>query len=58
MGKKRFTLTSLHVGLTDGLILIYKDLNDPPFVESLIQAGVPREKIILLYAGEEVPIKG
>lgn len=50
--------TSLYVALTDRLVLVYEDRNDPPFVESLMQAGVPREKIILLYAGEEAPVKG
>lgn len=36
-------------------LVIDEDTTDRPLYENLVQAGVPREKIILLYAGEELP---
>jgi hypothetical protein len=35
-------------------IIIERDISNKPLVDSLIQAGVPREKIVLAYAGEMV----
>jgi hypothetical protein len=37
-------------------IIIDEDTTDRPLVDALISAGVPREKIVLLYAGEEAPV--
>lgn len=31
------------------------DMNNQPPVDALVQAGLPRERIILAYAGEPVP---
>ncbi len=36
-------------------IVIDGDNTDKPLYEGLMQAGIPREKIILAYAGERVP---
>jgi hypothetical protein len=36
-------------------VVIERDMNDKPLVDALLQAGVPREKIILAYAGEAIP---
>lgn len=52
---ERFATTGLIVRLVGGLIIIERDVNDKPLVDALLQAGVPREKIILAYAGEPVP---
>jgi len=37
-------------------VIIIEDITDKPLVDALmVNGGVPREKIILAYAGEEVP---
>ena len=37
------------------IVIIDEDITDRPLVNELIRAGIPREKIVLLYAGEQVP---
>lgn len=46
---------SLLVRLLPDTIIIDRDQNDKPLVDALVQAGIPRERIILAYAGEPVP---
>jgi hypothetical protein len=36
-------------------IIIEVDQTDRPLVDALIQAGIPRQQIILAYAGEPIP---
>lgn len=36
-------------------VIIEADRTDKPLVERLIDAGIPREKIIEYYAGEPLP---
>lgn len=36
-------------------VIIEEDTTDRPLVDSLVHAGIPREKIIRAYAGETVP---
>lgn len=36
-------------------VIIEEDLTDRPLVDRLVAAGIPREKIILAYAGEPLP---
>ncbi|GIK67490.1 MAG: hypothetical protein BroJett018_52840 [Chloroflexota bacterium] len=36
-------------------VVIEEDLTDRPLVDRLVAAGIPREKIILAYAGEPLP---
>lgn len=36
-------------------VIIEEDRTDKPLVDALIQAGIPRQQIILAYAGEAVP---
>src|SRR5690348_9168630 len=36
-------------------VVIEDDNTDKPLVDALLQQGVPREQIILAYAGEPVP---
>lgn len=36
-------------------VIVEEDTTDRPLLDALIQAGVPREKIVLAYAGEAVP---
>jgi hypothetical protein len=46
---------SVIVRMVDEYIIIERDQNDKLVVDALVQAGVPREQIILAYAGEQVP---
>ena len=55
MQGQRFTVTGLVVRLEGNLIIIERDANDKPLVDALLQVGIPREQIILAYAGEPVP---
>lgn len=41
--------------VTNNLVLIESDKTNKPLVEALLQAGVPREQIILVYEGEPIP---
>jgi hypothetical protein len=52
---QRLTTTSLIVHLEGNSVIIEHDINNKPLVDALIQAGVPREQIILAYTGEVVP---
>jgi XisI protein len=52
---QRIINTSLVVQRLGDLIVIDQDTNSDPLYEALLQAGVPREQIILAYAGEPVP---
>jgi hypothetical protein len=36
-------------------IIIDEDLTDRPLYEALVEAGIPREQIVLAYAGESLP---
>jgi hypothetical protein len=36
-------------------VVVERDMFDPPLVEALLQAGLPRAQIVLAYAGEPVP---
>ena len=35
-------------------ILIERDISNKPLVDALLQVGIPRERIVLVYAGETV----
>src|SRR5690349_11324044 len=52
---RRVTRSGLIVRLWKESVLIEQDTNEPPLVDALIQAGVPRSQIIFAYAGEAVP---
>lgn len=41
--------------VADDRVLIDEDITDRPLVDALVQAGIAREKIVLVYAGEDVP---
>jgi CTP:phosphocholine cytidylyltransferase-like protein len=51
---EHFVDTSLLVRVLDNRIIIERDVNNKPLVDALLQAGIPREHIILAYAGEQV----
>jgi hypothetical protein len=46
--------TGLLVRIVNGRIIVLRDQNNKPLVDALLQAGVPREQIVLAYAGESV----
>jgi hypothetical protein len=46
--------TSLLARIVDNRIVIEDDKTNKPLVDALLQAGVPREQIVLAYAGEKV----
>lgn len=41
--------------VADGKVIIEEDRTDKPLIDALEQRGVPRDKIVLAYAGEPVP---
>ncbi len=43
--------------VVDDKVIIDEDSTDRPLYKELVRAGVPREKIVLVYAGEEAPIQ-
>lgn len=51
---KRIVDAGLIVRLLENRILIERDVNDKPLVDALLEAGIPREQIVLAYAGEPV----
>lgn len=51
---KQIVETGLVVRLLHDKIVIERDINDKILADALMQAGVPREQIILAYAGETV----
>ncbi len=50
----QFAETTLAARLINDHILIEKDTNDKPLVDALVQAGIPRQQIVLAYAGETI----
>ncbi len=53
--QQRVTDANLVVRLTADKVIIERDMNDKVLVNALVQAGIPRQLIILAYAGEPVP---
>jgi hypothetical protein len=43
--------------VVDGIVIIDEDTTDRPLWEELVRAGIPRDQIVCLYAGEEIPTK-
>lgn len=52
---RRFTTASLIIHLEGNRVIIEHDINNKPLVDALVQAGIPRDQIILAYTGEVVP---
>jgi hypothetical protein len=49
---RHFADTSLVARVTNDRIVIDHDVNDKPLVDALVAAGIPRQQIVLSYAGE------
>ena len=39
----------------DGKVIVEHDISDKPLWEALVRVGIPRDRIILTYAGEQLP---
>jgi len=50
---RQFTTTSIMVRMVGTRIIIEDDRTNKPLVDALMQAGVPRDQIVLAYAGEQ-----
>jgi hypothetical protein len=53
---ERIADVGLIARVVDNAIVIETDTNNKTLVDALLQAGVPREQIVLAYAGEPVPM--
>ena len=51
---QRVVDADLIVQVVGDRIIIERDINDKPLVDGLVQNGIPREQIVLAYAGEPV----
>ncbi len=49
------TRIELMVRIVGDVVVVERDMSDKPFWKDLIAAGVPREQIVLPYAGETPP---
>ena len=52
---KRYSFLDLYVRIVGEKIVIEHESNSKPLYEALMQAGIPREQIVVAYAGEAVP---
>lgn len=52
---QHYTSVNLLVRFAGEFIVIEHDANNKPLYEALMQSGIPRERIILAYAGETIP---
>ena len=55
IGNKHHANISLAVRVLPDFVIIEHDINNKPLVDALVQVGIPRDKIILAYAGEPMP---
>jgi hypothetical protein len=53
---RRFTTRAIVMAHLEGdQVVIDEDTTDRPLYEALMHAGIPRERIVLAYAGEQHP---
>jgi len=52
---KHYADIDLAVRIDGDYIIIEHDMNDKPLVDALVQAGIPRNQIVLAYTGEQTP---
>jgi XisI protein len=52
---KHFAGVSLVVRIVQDYVIVERDQNDKLVIDALVQAGIPRNKIVLAYAGELAP---
>ena len=53
--RRDILLVLVFARIVDGVIVIQEDKTDKPLYQALLQRGIPREKIVLAYAGEPIP---
>lgn len=46
---------TMSVRIVDNFVIIDEDITDRPLYQELLRAGIPREQMILRYAGEKLP---
>jgi hypothetical protein len=51
---KTYVDTSILARIAGDKIIIEADKTNKPLVDALLQAGIPREQIVLAYAGEKI----
>jgi hypothetical protein len=49
------SFVSLLVRISNSMVIVEQDRNNKTLVDALLQAGIPRESIILAYKGEPTP---
>jgi hypothetical protein len=49
------SFVSLLVRIYNSMVIVEQDRNNKALVDALLQAGIPRESIILAYKGESIP---
>lgn len=52
--ERHFAATSLVARVVNDRIVIDHDVNDKPLGDALVSAGIPRQQIVLAYAGESL----
>ena len=52
---QRYVNTGILVRIEHEHIIIERDQTDKPVVDALVQACIPRQQIVLAYAGERLP---
>jgi hypothetical protein len=52
--ERKFSSTSILARIAGDKIIIEDDKTNKPLVDALLQAGIPREQIVLAYAGEKI----
>ncbi len=52
---QHFVTTALVVEISGNLVIVHQDLTDKIVADALMQAGIPRQQIILAYMGEPTP---
>jgi len=53
--KKHHAVVVVAARIVNDKVIIDEDITDRPLWEELVRAGIPREQIILTYAGEKLP---
>ena len=53
--RKSKTTVTVMAHIVGNKVVIDEDITDRPLYEALMSAGVPREQIVLAYAGEALP---
>jgi hypothetical protein len=53
--RKEVATVAMMARVVGNQVVIEEDMTDKKLIDALLQAGIPRDQIILAYAGEPVP---